>query len=323
MSSYYLLPKGNIQLSNCFQIEYSETPPQNILSPSLTHYLGDILNNERINTDLFCKLRNDNYKKIINNKYCPEFFEIFEIIQTMNLNVYLDTFFKTIQLQIFSFDYNNNTKIPGSFAFQKKIETNNVKYYNSVTYNLKNFENIYLDYAAKNHVIIANRIINSNKEMLIMICLTLCIQCKKGIFIWKIGDSYTHFFLEIIYFLSSFYERIYIIKPSIIDISTPYKYIVCKGFLHENSYSIYTYLYSIVKYIDKNNNNNNNRNSYIGNNNNNLRKKNYISSFLNVYIPNFFLSKFEEVNYILGQSQLEQLHYLLLLYDKHTDNKII
>lgn len=350
MSSYYLLPKGNIQLSDCFQIEYSESPCINTLSPSLTHYLYEVLNNERVNTDLFYKLQNDvhpYYHKIINNnKYSPECLELIEIIQTMNLNIYLDSVFtedekkrKMVLLQIFSFEQNINinTKLPASFAFSSLRNSNNkygVKYYNYTTYNLRNFERIYLNNAAKHHIIIANQQMQSNKEILMMICMTLCIQYKKGIFIWKIGDSYTHFFLEIIYFLSSFYERIYIIKPSIIDISQSYKYIVCKGFIHENSYSIYTYLYPLVKYMDTYMDPNMNQ-IYMDQNMNQkyidptyidypryFSTTKYISSFLNITIPNFFLSKLEEVNYILGQSQLEQLHYLLLLWDKCKDGKI-
>ena len=318
MSSYYLLPKGNIQLSNCFKIVFSEVPPPNTLSSSLTHYLYEILNNEQTNTDFFHKLQNNvyPYSKLLHNQYSPEFLEFIEIIQTMNLNSYLDNNFKSQPLQILSFEKQSN--IPSNYsinvAFQKRfIEVNSPKnihtvvYCNNTTYHLNNFEKVYMNYPAKKHVIIATQPLQYNtKQVLIQICMTLCTQCKKGIFIWKIGDCYTQLFLEIFYFLSSFYDKVYIIKPSIIDVSKSYRYIVCKGFLYDNSYSIYTYLRSFVKYID----------AYH-------YSKKYICSFLNVHIPHFFLNKLEEVNYIYGQNQLEQIHYLLLLYDKqkHKDDK--
>jgi hypothetical protein len=38
-----------------------------------------------------------------------------------------------------------------------------------------------------------------------------------------------------------------------------------------------------------------------------------IHRFLKPSIPFFFLNKLEEINYIFGQSQLEQIHYILLL----------
>ena len=312
MSSYYLLPKGNIQLSNnCFKIIYSDSPPPNTLSPSLTHYLYEILNNEQTNTDFFHRLQNNIYPycKLLSKTsltssdkpYSHEFLELVEILQTMNLNIYLDNNFKMQSLQILSFE-----KQSLNLAFPNP--NHKVFYCNNTTYNLNTFEKIYMNYAAKNHVIIATQPIQYNtKQVLIQICMVLCTQCKKGIFIWKIGDCYTQLFLEIFYFLSAFYEKIYIIKPSIIDVSKPYRYIVCKGFLYDNSYSIYTYLRSFVKYID-----------YYH------YSKKYICSFLNIQIPNFFLNKLEEVNYIYGQNQLEQIHYLLLLCDKYKykDEKI-
>ena len=49
----------------------------------------------------------------------------------------------------------------------------------------------------------------------------------------------------------------------------------------------------------------------------------FIHSFLNIKIPSFFVSKLEEVNYILGQIQLEQIQYLILLYHhKYKNEKI-
>jgi hypothetical protein len=315
MSSYYLLPNSNVQLSNCFQLEYSNIPLSNVLSPSLTHYLYELLNNEKFNNSFFYKLQNDvhpYYNKLMNiSKYSHGFFELLEIIQTMNLIKYIDVNIKS-PLQILSFE--KNTKKPASIAFQYTRNNNynlNVPKdtYNNcniVTYNIHSFEKIYLNYAAKNHIIISNNIKYMNtKSILIQICMALCTQCKKGIFICKIEDTYTQFYLELLFFLSSFYEKIYIIKPSVIDISKSDKYIVCKGFLYENTYSIYTYLHSFVKYIDT------------------YHHSKYINRFLNVNIPNFFISKLEEVNYIFGQTQLEQIQYLLLLLShKYKDEKI-
>ena len=317
MSSYYLLPKGNIQLDKCFQLEYSEISSNNILSPSLTHYLYELLNNEQINSPDFFKLQNDihpYYNKILtNHKYSPDFFELYEIIQTMHLNKYIENHIKT-PLNVLSFE--KNTKTSASLAFQyikhnsylsPLIQNDMYFYWNYTLYNSNAFEKIYLNHAAKTHVIIANNIkYMNNKSILIQMCMALCIQCKKGIFIWKMGETYTQLSLEILYFLSSFYEKIYIIKPSVIDISKSEKYVVCKGFLYENSYSIYTYLHSFVKYID----------SFQP------PKKN-ICRFLNIHIPNFFIGKLEEVHYILGQTQLEQIQYLLLLLShKYKDEKI-
>ena len=314
MSSYYLLPKGNIELINWFipnDEMRSNSNSKPILSPSLNHYLNEMLNNECIQTKLFYKLQLDVYpyykNLILKNVFSVEFYEIFEIIQTLHLNKYIDINIGKIPLQILSFE--KKTKTSSSLAF-KCARNNNPKdiffsYWNYPTDNLYFFENIYLNFAAKNHIIISQKQYTSSKDILIQICMAICTQSKKGIFIWKINESFSQLSLEIIYFLSSFYEKTYIIKPSIIDSSKSEKYIVCKGYLYENSYSIYTYLHSFIKHIET------------------YSSKHPICRFLNINIPNFFISKLEEVNYILGQSQLEQLHYLLLLhYHKYKDEKL-
>ena len=94
MSSYYLLPKGNIELTNCFQFELSEKPLKHTLSPSLIHYLNEMMNNECVHTNTFYKLQNEIYpynKNIISkNIFSVEFYELFEIIQIMHLNKYLE-----------------------------------------------------------------------------------------------------------------------------------------------------------------------------------------------------------------------------------------
>lgn len=317
MSSYYLLPKGNIELMNCFQF-LGDTKSKSFLSPSLNHYLNEILSNECIKTKSFNKLQLDVYpyykNLILKNPFSVEYYEIFEIIQTMHLNKYIDMNIGKIPLQILSFD--KKTKTSSSLAFQH-TRNNNPKdilfsHWNYPTDNIYFFEKIYLSFAAKNHIIINNSPLKhytNNKDILIQICMAICTQAKKGIFIWKINDTYSQLSLEIIYFLSSFYEKTYIIKPSIIDTSKPEKYIVCKGYLYENSYSTYTYLHSFIKHME----------TYPLQTGVNIN----ICSFLNINIPNFFVSKLEEVNYILGQSQLEQIHYLLLLYyHKYKDEKL-
>jgi hypothetical protein len=317
MASYYLLPKGNIDLTNCFQLEYSENTPKNILSPSLTHYLNEMMSNTCLYTKTFYKLQNEvypYYKNIISkNIFSVEFYELFEIIQIMHLNKYIETNIKS-PLQILSFEKKANNASCLAFQHTKSNSYSSspstkdmyFSYWNYGIYNIQSFEKTYLNYAAKNHVIIINSVTNNkryinNKIILIQICMAICNQAKKGIFIWKINDYYSQLFLEIMYLLSSFYEKTYVIKPSIIDTSKSEKYIVCKGFLYENSYSIYTYLYSFIKYMDTSNS--------------------FICRFLNINIPSFFISKLEEVNYILGQTQLEQIQYLLLLYHHKYKNE--
>ena len=103
-------------------------------------------------------------------------------------------------------------------------------------------------------------------------------------------------------------EKMYFIKPTIMDICDSTKYIVCKGFLHDNHSSVFPFLFSFYKYIW---------------NIKQTKPIHHVHRILKNQIPLFFISKIEEVNYIYGQAQLEQIHYILLLiHHKHKYEKI-
>jgi hypothetical protein len=51
--------------------------------------------------------------------------------------------------------------------------------------------------------------------------------------------------------------------------------------------------------------------------------ENILQRMLSKNIPHFFISKLEEINYMFGQTQLEQLHYLsVLMSHKYKNEKI-
>ena len=358
--SYYLFPKGNVDLSKGFSVEISnihadpyvdKTQPilqKTRLSPSLTNYLFEL--QENTNSTEFKQLQKEifNCSKGMLHRYSethsPLFFEIIEIIQTMHLNHYIDTISKNTPLSIFSFSNRRNNSSPeesnrrnnspeGEESNQTKkktdidamkiirepykrsfipdMETTKDHYFLAepdMIYSLETFKQTYFKYGSKMHIIIASSLDLqlSIPDIIIQLCMILCIQAKKGILIWKIEETYSDIMLDILYLLSSFYEKMYFIKPTIIDTSKSEKYVVCKGFLFENVYNLYSYLYPLVSQM-----------SLLR-----LSPHIHIDRILKTDIAYFFVSKLEEINYIFGQVQLEQLHYLSLLvshkyrYDK-------
>ena len=346
--SYYLFPKGNVDLSKGFSVEISnihadpyvdKTQPilqKTRLSPSLTNYLFEL--QENTNSTEFKQLQKEIFNcskgmlHIYSETHSPLFFEIIEIIQTMHLNHYIDTISKNIPLSIFSFSNRRNNSSPEESNRTKKktdidamkiirepykrsfipdMETTKDHYFLAepdMIYSLETFKQTYFKYGSKMHIIIASSLDLqlSIPEIIIQLCMILCIQAKKGILIWKIEETYSDIMLDILYLLSSFYEKMYFIKPTIIDTSKSEKYVVCKGFLFENVYNLYSYLYPLVSQM-----------SLLR-----LSPHIHIDRILKTDIAYFFVSKLEEINYIFGQVQLEQLHYLSLLvshkyrYDK-------
>lgn len=129
------------------------------------------------------------------------------------------------------------------------------------------------------------------------ICYALAMQSHGGCFILKIFDCFRANTVDLIYLLSSFYSKVYIIKPHTSRYGNSEKYIVCKFFLFgnndNNDKDIFQYIYKSLKLITNSNG--------------------YIHRLLNINIPTYFLNKLQEYNAIFGQQQLENIAYTISL----------
>jgi len=136
------------------------------------------------------------------------------------------------------------------------------------------------------------------------IAYALCMQKKNGSFVLKIFDCFMPHTIDLLFILSSFYDKVYITKPQTSRYANSEKYIVCKKFLFSSCNDFYPFLYEAFIKICHNNSNNNN---------------NCIHRFLNIPISNYFLTKLEEYNSIFGQQQIENIYYTISLIE--TKNK--
>ena len=135
------------------------------------------------------------------------------------------------------------------------------------------------------------------------IAYALCMQKKNGSFVLKIFDCFMPHTIDLLFILSSFYDKVYITKPQTSRYANSEKYIVCKKFLFSSCDDFYPFLYEAFTGACHNNNNNNN----------------CIHRFLNIPISNYFLTKLEEYNSIFGQQQIENIYYTISLIE--TKNK--
>jgi hypothetical protein len=62
----------------------------------------------------------------------------------------------------------------------------------------------------------------------------ISIQAKGGSFVLKVFETFTLNTIKLIYILASFYEECYIYKPFFSRDTNSEKYIICKGFKHDN-----------------------------------------------------------------------------------------
>jgi 23S rRNA U2552 (ribose-2'-O)-methylase RlmE/FtsJ len=135
------------------------------------------------------------------------------------------------------------------------------------------------------------------------ICYALIMQKKGGSFVLKIFDCFLQHSIDLLYLLTAFYGKVYIVKPHTSRYANSEKYIVCKNFNFTGN--VYQLLHEPFKTSLNNNHN--------------------IKRFLDIDISSYFLNKFQEYNAIFGQQQLENIaQTLYLIYDNDNKNdKII
>ena len=147
--------------------------------------------------------------------------------------------------------------------------------------------------------------INIAKLLFGQIAYAISMQKKGGCFVLKMFDTFMQHSIDLLYILSSFYDKVYIIKPHTSRYANSEKYIVCKGFtdIPFEQYSTY-----IEKTFEN-----------MLTSSGNL----HIHRFLNLPISMLFSIKLEEYNAIFGQQQIENIHYTIMLIDnKHKQDKI-
>jgi len=120
----------------------------------------------------------------------------------------------------------------------------------------------------------------------------VCLQKYKGKFVLKIFDCFMQHTIDILYILSSFYEKVYIMKPNTSRYANSERYVVCIGFLYDNSASFYPFIASAFQSMTTR-----------------------VHRFLNIPVSNVFIKKLEEYNAIFGQKQIQNIHFTLSLIE--------
>jgi hypothetical protein len=140
-------------------------------------------------------------------------------------------------------------------------------------------------------------------------------QSLGGMCVIKIDNIFHKPVVDILYFLSSLFEKVYVLKPNTSNITTFDKYIICKNFqygdvsLEDNGVNKNRYLklnyYRLLIFLKK------------------LENKNHIESVLDFGIPYYFNVKLADMNIIIGQQQIDSLNLIIsILKNKNRDEKI-
>ena len=289
--SYYILPKNynpipiNLLLTDEKIQLYTSHSIYNYYKSSLKQLIHNCvaINNE-ITYETITKIGNiyENISTVSKSK--EKGFLFYELVEIINVLYLFDSFYSaSMNLFISSSD---NASIMNCIAFFRK------EYIDTCIPTLK-YDFIFYELNYKDYIV----------EFIC--CLIKILKCQKigGMSIIKIHHLFYKPIIDIVYLLTFLFEKVFIIKPSISNVSSYEKYIICKGFTPPPASN--TYFQDLTLFID------------------NYNKIQTIHSLIDFNIPCYFLNKINDVNVILGQYQLESIHqFINILKNKNKLEKL-
>jgi 23S rRNA U2552 (ribose-2'-O)-methylase RlmE/FtsJ len=139
--------------------------------------------------------------------------------------------------------------------------------------------------------------INITRLLFGQIAYAVCIQKRGGSFVLKCFDCFYKATAELIYLLSTMYEKVYVVKPNTSRYANSERYLVCINFLHSDSRTYAPVFEQLMANICSGD-------------------AGFIRSFFNgIKIPMFYYSKLEECNSIIGQMQIDNIYTTLALIE--------
>lgn len=318
--SYYIIPKNNNIIDIDPQIQSTPLKPYTCFS-LYYFYKNFQKENEELLENNVC----DEIRKIINpyefifsvipgtkisisklSFVSSNFYDFMEIVYTLNV-------FETIQNK-------NISSLHISPNYNSSIECMEVLREDKLDLHTGAFTLVNECYKEKEYDFFFYELSNNYYEdpnlytlhMMNLIKLILKSQIRNGCCIIKISMLFYKPIIDIIYLLSSMYDKVHIIKPNTSNIITYHKYIVCKGFIvNEKKSILYNNYYNKI-------------NSFLNNTNSidNCKEEN-IFKIINSDLPFYFINKIDDINIIIGQQLLEGLNQLIsIMKNKNRDLKL-
>lgn len=324
--SYYILPKNNMNIQIKHTINNREVPLYT--SFSIHNYYNkayqQLENITQMNDTSF-----NNIEKLLNEFHTHEyiyslvpgtkfsvsklktnskfFYELFEILITLNcFDWFANTPIRFLHIgdnyldSVTCFDILRENKNDVVLHTNKNESINISEKFDFLFYEIKDEE-----------------FPNLNSYILYLIDIVMIImkqQKENGVTIIKMNYIFHKPVIDILYILSSMFEKSYIVKPNATNIITFNKYLVCKHFLlHEHrEKNIYMQYYNKLNNIKKE--------YYEGINKNEVTN---IHSIIDGEIPYYFINKIDDINIIIGQQQLEYICQIINIFKNGNKNEKI
>lgn len=330
--NYYCIPKNRFNIDLNLQLTDSKLIP--FISHSLFFHLNDI-NNQlcklNYNNNSLEELTIDYINKIVNpfefiNTSIPGsllsvskvradasiFFELLELFQLFNINDILS----------YNYDINVVHLTPNHSSTNNILNILREDMHDIVVSEDFDYDRLYNMFITNNFGVKIDLLIcefkqddytNNNKyiqNMLLVFIIISKYQSENGSCIIKIDTIFYKAIVDIIFLLSSFYEKIILVKPNISNITRGERYLICNSFNYSLSDKS-----KLLRQIDDKILPNIHNYSTISDTS--------IYSLLNNEIPYYILNKLDESNVIIGQQQLEAYDQIINIFkNKNREEKI-
>lgn len=327
--NYYIIPKNNFNVQINLQLTNEKIKPY--ISYSLIFYLNDIYTQlfklqdttndaEEITIEYINKIVNP-FEFIHTNvpgsiisvsKVKPDaniFFELMEIFQLFNMNEILSLKHKINIAQLTP----NNSSTNYLLNMLREDNDDNIL---CEDFNYDRLFDLFITNKYKNKLDLlicefnASEYNNTNKyinNMLLVFLIIVKYQSNQGMCVIKIDNIFYKAIVDIIFILSGLYDKIYLVKPSISNITKGDRYIICKSFnsrILEDMNLINNVEEKIIKKINKGD-------------------CMSVETLIKNEIPYYFLNKLEESNTVIGQQQLEAYDQIINIFkNKNRDEKL-
>ena len=330
--NYYIIPKNNFNIKLSLQLTNEKIEP--CISYSLNCYTTDIYNQLLQLQESYSGIDNASIEyitKIVNpfefihsnvpgslisvSKVKADsiiFFELMELFEVFNINEIL-----SLKHKINVCHLTHNYKSTNYLLNMLREENED----NIILENF-NFNNLYKQFIQKEYKNKLDLIIfefypdeyNDTKKYIHNMVLVLLIitkyQMNYGTSVIKINNILYKGVIDVIFILSGIYDKIFLVKPSISNITNGERYLICKGF-NENLLN----QSKLVSNIDEK--------IILKMNNNELMNNSCITSIIENELPYYLLNKIEESNLVIGRQQLEAYDQIInIVRNKNREEKV-
>lgn len=326
--NYYIIPKNSFNIKLNIQFTCNKIEPY--ISYSLIFYMNDIYTqifNLQENNDGDENITIDYVNKIVNpfefihsnvpgtvisvSKVKPDsiiFFELMELFQVFNINDVLSLKSK-INIAHLTHNYTSTNYLLN--MLREENDDNII----SEEFNYNNLYKLFITnvYNYKLDLIICEfypEEYNDTKKyinnMVLILLIIIKYQTNQGMCIIKIDNILYKAVIDVIFILSGIYDKIYLVKPSISNVTKSERYLICKGFNNQNKLlsSIEDMLISKMS-------------------NSELMNESCINSMIDNELPYYLLNRLEESNLVIGQQQLEAYDQIINIFkNKNREEKI-